>query len=293
MLLQVDTLNVVEQIASATVPDGVDKLSFVFDKLVSFGISAGGHILTAIVVFLVGKLIVNALNRLVDRILEKRHVDTSVKTFLKSLTNILLTIILIISVIGALGINTTSFAALLASAGVAIGMALSGNLQNFAGGLIILLFKPYKVGDLIESQGVIGVVSEIQILHTIITTADNKVIYIPNGSLSSGVVINYSNKDTRRVEWTVGVEYGEDYTKVEQTVRDILAADSRVLKTPEPFIVLSALDASSVNVMIRVWVKSSDYWDVYFGINKKIYAVFNEKGIGFPFPQLTVHQAKD
>ncbi|RGN43211.1 MULTISPECIES: mechanosensitive ion channel family protein [unclassified Bacteroides] len=293
MLLQVDTLNVVEQIASATVPDGVDKLSFVFDKLVSFGISAGGHILTAIVVFLVGKLIVNALNRLVARILEKRHVDTSVKTFLKSLTNILLTIILIISVIGALGINTTSFAALLASAGVAIGMALSGNLQNFAGGLIILLFKPYKVGDLIESQGVIGVVSEIQILHTIITTADNKVIYIPNGSLSSGVVINYSNKDTRRVEWTVGVEYGEDYTKVEQTVRDILAADSRVLKTPEPFIVLSALDASSVNVMIRVWVKSSDYWDVYFGINKKIYAVFNEKGIGFPFPQLTVHQAKD
>ena len=293
MLLQVDTLNVVEQIASATVPDGVDKLSFVFDKLVSFGISAGGHILTAIVVFLVGKLIVNALNRLVARILEKRHVDTSVKTFLKSLTNILLTIILIISVIGALGINTTSFAALLASAGVAIGMALSGNLQNFAGGLIILLFKPYKVGDLIESQGVIGVVSEIQILHTIITTADNKVIYIPNGSLSSGVVINYSNKDTRRVEWTVGVEYGEDYTKVEQTVRDILAADSRVLKTPEPFIVLSALDASSVNVLIRVWVKSSDYWDVYFGINKKIYAVFNEKGIGFPFPQLTVHQAKD
>ena len=108
-----------------------------------------------------------------------------------------------------------------------------------------------------------------------------------------GDVINYSNKDTRRVEWTVGVEYGEDYTKVEQTVRDILAADSRVLKTPEPFIVLSALDASSVNVMIRVWVKSSDYWDVYFGINKKIYAVFNEKGIGFPFPQLTVHQAKD
>lgn len=293
MLLQVDTLNVVEQIASATVPDGVDKLSFVFDKLVSFGISAGGHILTAIVVFLVGKLIVNALNRLVARILDKRHVDTSVKTFLKSLTNILLTIILIISVIGALGINTTSFAALLASAGVAIGMALSGNLQNFAGGLIILLFKPYKVGDLIESQGVIGVVSEIQILHTIITTADNKVIYIPNGSLSSGVVINYSNKDTRRVEWTVGVEYGEDYTKVEQTVRDILAADSRVLTTPEPFIVLSALDASSVNVMIRVWVKSSDYWDVYFGINKKIYAVFNEKGIGFPFPQLTVHQAKD
>ena len=290
MLLQVDTLNVVEQIASATVPDGVDKLSFVFDKLVSFGISAGGHILTAIVVFLVGKLIVNALNRLVARILEKRHVDTSVKTFLKSLTNILLTIILIISVIGALGINTTSFAALLASAGVAIGMALSGNLQNFAGGLIILLFKPYKVGDLIESQGVIGVVSEIQILHTIITTADNKVIYIPNGSLSSGVVTNYSHQETRRVEWIIGIDYGEDYEKVQKIVYEILAADKRILKEPAPFVALHALDASSVNVVARVWVNSGDYWGVYFDINKAIYETFNEKGINFPFPQLTVHQ---
>ena len=290
MLLQVDTLNVVEQIASATVPDGVDKLSFVFDKLVSFGISAGGHILTAIVVFLVGKLIVNALNRLVARILEKRHVDTSVKTFLKSLTNILLTIILIISVIGALGINTTSFAALLASAGVAIGMALSGNLQNFAGGLIILLFKPYKVGDLIESQGVIGVVSEIQILHTIITTADNKVIYIPNGSLSSGIVTNYSHQETRRVEWIIGIDYGEDYEKVQKIVYEILAADKRILNEPVPFVALHALDASSVNVVARVWVNSGDYWGVYFDINKAIYETFNEKGINFPFPQLTVHQ---
>lgn len=294
MLLQVvDTLKVVEDVTSATIPDGVDKLSFIFEKLMSFGISAGGHILTAVVVFIIGKLIVNGLNRLVSRILEKRQIDTSVKTFLKSLTNILLTIILIISVIGALGINTTSFAALLASAGVAVGMALSGNLQNFAGGLIILLFKPYKVGDLIESQGVIGVVSEIQILHTIMTTADNKVIYIPNGSLSSGVVTNYSNKETRRVEWTIGVDYGEDYAKVEKTVKEIIEADNRILKTPEPFIVLSALDASSVNVMIRVWVKSADYWDVYFDINQRIYNVFNEKGINFPFPQLTVHQAKD
>lgn len=293
MLLQIDTLKIAEEAASSNLPDGMDKLSLIIDKLIGFAVSAGGHILTAIVVFIIGKLIVNALNRLVSNILDKRSIDTSVKTFVKSLTNILLTIILIISVVSALGINTTSLAALLASAGVAVGMALSGNLQNFAGGLIILLFKPYKVGDLIESQGVTGVVSEIQILHTIMTTGDNRVIYIPNGSLSSGTVINYSNKDTRRIEWTIGVDYGEDMAKVEKTIREIMEADARVLKEPRPFVVLGSLGESSVNVTVRVWVGSSDYWDVYFDMNRKIYETFNEKGINFPFPQLTVHQAEN
>ena len=157
----------------------------------------------------------------------------------------------------------------------------------------MLLFRPFKVGDWIESQGVSGTVREIQIFHTILTTADNKVIYIPNGALSSGTVTNYSREETRRVDWVIGVEYGENYDKVESTVRRILAADSRILNTPEPFVALHALDASSVNVVIRVWVKNSDYWGVYFDMNKTIYATFNEEGIGFPFPQLTVHQAKD
>mgnify|MGYP001252523695 FL=1 len=216
--------------------------------------------------------------------------DISIKTFVKSLVNILLTVLLIISVVGALGVETTSFAALLASAGVAIGMALSGNLQNFAGGLVILLFKPYKVGDWIESQSFSGTVREIQIFHTILTTGDNKLVYVPNGSLSSGVVTNYNTQETRRVEWVFGVDYGEDYDKVERVIREVLAADSRVLNTPEPFIALHALDASSVNVIVRVWVKTGDYWGVYFDTNKAIYNTFNEKGINFPFPQLTVHQ---
>lgn len=207
--------------------------------------------------------------------------------------SILLTILLVVAIIGKLGIETTSFAALLASAGVAIGMALSGNLQNFAGGLIILILRPFKVGDWIETQGESGTVREILIFHTLLTTADNKVIYIPNGALSSGTIVNYSREETRRVEWIVGVEYGEDYDKVESAVRTILAADQRILTTPAPFIALHALDASSVNVVIRVWVKTSDYWNVYFDMNKKIYAEFNKAGIGFPFPQLTVHQAKD
>ena len=176
-----------EAIANA---DGLDKLSLITQQLVDFGIRAGERILIATLVFIVGRFLISMLNRFVGRLMDRRKVDISIKTFVKSLVNILLTILLIISVVGALGVETTSFAALLASAGVAVGMALSGNLQNFAGGLIVLLFKPYKVGDWIESQGVSGTVKEIQIFHTILTTGDNKVSYIPNGAMSSGVVTN-------------------------------------------------------------------------------------------------------
>lgn len=277
-----------EAIANA---DGLDKLSLITQQLIDFGIRAGERIPIAVIVFIVGRFLISLLNKFIRRLMDKRKVDVSIKTFVKSLVNILLTILLIISVVGALGVETTSFAALLASAGVAIGMALSGNLQNFAGGLVILLFKPYKVGDWIETQqGSSGTVKEIQIFHTILTTADNKLIYIPNGSLSSGVVTNYSHQETRRVEWIIGIDYGEDYNKVQQIVRDILAADKRILNEPAPFIALHALDASSVNVVARVWVNSGDYWGVYFDTNKAIYETFNEKGINFPFPQLTVHQ---
>lgn len=272
--------------------EGLDKLSLITQQLIDSGVQAGGHILKAVLVFIVGRFLISLLKRLTARLMDKREVDVSIKTFVKSLVNILLTILLIISVVGALGVETTSFAALLASAGVAIGMALSGNLQNFAGGLVILLFKPYKVGDWIEhtNQSVSGTVKEIQIFHTILTTADNKQIYIPNGSLSSGVIVNYSYQKTRRVEWIVGVDYGEDYAKVAKVMREILDADKRILTDPAPFVALNALDASSVNVIARVWVNSGDYWNVYFDINQAIYDTFNKEGINFPFPQLTVHQ---
>lgn len=261
--------------------------------LIQDATSLGTNLIKAVLVFVIGRYIIKMLNKLVRSILEKRNIDPSVKTFVSSLVHILLMILLIISVVGALGVQTTSFAALLASAGVAIGMALSGNLQNFAGGLVILLFKPYKVGDYIESQAQGGTVKEIQIFHTILTTPDNRVIYVPNGALSSGVIVNYSHQEMRRVEWIFGVEYGEDYEKVKTVLAGILKKDARILSDPAPFIALKALDASSVNVTARVWVKSADYWDVFFDINKTVYAVFNEQGIGFPFPQLTVHQAKD
>lgn len=280
-------------LTETVVGDGFSKLQILLQQLIDWGVSAGGRIIGAVLIFIVGRFLISFLNKMVARLLAKRRIDASIQSFVKSLVNILLTILLIVAVISKLGVETTSFAALLASAGVAIGMALSGKLQNFAGGLIVLLLRPYKVGDLIESQGVTGTVREIQIFHTILVTGDNKVIYIPNGALSSGTVTNYSRESTRRVEWVIGVEYGENYDKVEETTRRIIAEDQRILTDPEPFVALHALDASSVNVIIRVWVKSEDYWGVYFDMNKTIYSVFNKEGIGFPFPQLTVHQAKD
>ncbi|MCI6213020.1 mechanosensitive ion channel family protein [Bacteroides heparinolyticus] len=269
------------------------KLQYLVEKMTGWGVDIGGRIISAAIIFFIGRILISFIKKFIAKVLVKRNIDAGIQSFVRSLVNILLTILLVVAVIGKLGVETTSFAALLASAGVAIGMALSGNLQNFAGGLVVLLLRPYKVGDWIESQGVSGTVREIQIFHTILTTADNKVIYIPNGALSSGTVINYSKEDTRRVDWVIGVEYGEDYDKVEETVRRIIAADKRILNTPEPFLALHALADSSVNVVIRVWVKSQDYWGVYFDMNRIIYSEFNKEGISFPFPQLTVHQAKE
>lgn len=270
--------------------EGVSRVETLVHQLIDWGVDVGGRIIGALLIFVIGRFAISLIKRMLDSFLSKRKVDAGIQSFVKSLVNILLTILLIIAVVGKLGVETTSFAALLASAGVAVGMALSGNLQNFAGGLIVLLLRPFKVGDFIEAQGVSGTVREIQIFHTILTTSDNKEIYIPNGSLSSSTVINYSREATRRIEWIFGVEYGESFDKVESTIRRVLATDSRILTTPEPFVALHALDASSVNVIVRVWVKNADYWDVYFNLNKQIYATFNQEGIGFPFPQLTVHQ---
>ena len=260
-------------------------------SLQAHAVTLGVTLLKALLVFIVGRLVISLLNRLVRKILSRRNIDPSVKTFVGSLVNVLLIVLLAVSMVAILGIETTSFAALLASAGVAVGMALSGNLSNFAGGLIILLFKPFKVGDYIEGQGESGTVREIQIFHTILTTPDNKVVYIPNGALSGGAITNYSREPLRRVDWTFGVDYGEDYQKVKGVITSIIARDTRILQEPAPFVALHALADSSVNVVVRVWVASADYWDVYFDINQAVYETFNREGIDFPFPQLTVHQA--
>ena len=260
-----------------TSPSNVS-LDVFLTKMIDLGISVGSKILLAIVVFIVGRWIVRRLNKLLAKILEKRHVEASLSTFVKSLVNITLTLLLIIVVIGVLGIETSSFIALFASAGVAIGMALSGTLQNFAGGVMILLFKPFKVGDTIEAQGQSGTVREIQIFNI-----------IPNGGLSTGLMKNYSREATRRVDWEFGIAYGDDYTKAKAVIARLLDADGRVLKDPAYFIALTSLGESSVNIVVRAWVNAGDYWGVYFDMNEKVYKTFAEENLNIPFPQLDVH----
>lgn len=281
--------------ATAQAEKAVSKINVeqILDRLLNWGIEVGKDILAAIIIYIVGRFIIKQIGRLVSKILEKRKLEISVQTFLKSLLNILLNLILAFAIVSKLGVETTSFAAILASAGVAIGMALSGNLSNFAGGLIILVFKPFKVGDYIDGQNASGTVKEIQIFHTILATTDNRIIYVPNGALSSNAITNYSKQEMRRAEWVFGVEYGEDFEKVKAVLERIIAADTRILTTPAPFIGLGALSASSVDIKVRVWTKTENYWDVYFDMNKIVYDTFNKEGIGFPFPQLTVHQAKN
>lgn len=266
------------------------EIDLLLKQLVSMCVEVGKSILLAIVIYIAGKFVIKLINKLIRRTLEHKNVDSTIQSFLKSFVSILLNVLLIITVISALGVNTTSFAALLASFGVAAGMALSGNLQNLAGGLIILLFKPFKVGDFVEAQGSMGTVKEIQIIHTILLTVDNKEIYLPNASLSSGSITNYSKMGTRRVDFTVNVEYGTDVEKVMNALKAIAESDERILKDPEPFYALSALAESSVNFTFRVWVNGADYWPVFFDLNKKIYEDFNRQAIKFPFPQLQIHQ---
>ena len=266
----------------------------IIDRLTEWGINVGKDIIGAVLIYVIGRFIIRQINKLLAKLLSRRKLEASVQTFLKSLVSLLLNLVLAFAIIARLGVETTSLAALLASAGVAIGMALSGNLSNFAGGLIILVFKPFKVGDYIETNdGISGTVTEIQIFHTIITLLDKRVVYIPNGSLSSNPITNYNRQETRRAEWVFGVEYGEDYERVKAVLERIMANDERILKTPAPFIALSALSASSVDIKVRAWAKTSDYWDVYFDMNKTVYETFNKESIGFPFPQLTVHKAND
>ena len=266
------------------------ELSKLLETLIGFALQAGKSILVAIIIYVVGRFIIRMVNKIVAKVLVKRNVDLTIQSFVKSFVNVLLTTLLIVAVVNALGVDTTSFAALLASVGLAAGMALSGNLQNLAGGILLLLFRPFRVGDYITAQGESGTVKEIQILHTIIVTVDNRDVILPNGALSSGNMTNFSKEPLRRVDLTIGVEYGQDIDRVREVLQKLFAADTRILQEPAPFVALGALSSSSVDITIRLWVKSEDYWGVFFDTNETIYKTFNKEGINFPFPQLTVHQ---
>lgn len=287
ILLQATPLKAGKEVIEAAKSGQVDQL---IDQVTAMGLQAGKSLLLAVVVAVVGRYAIKFINKFVAGMLERRNVEPTVQSFLKSFVNILLVTLLIITVVGTLGVNTTSLAALLASAGLAVGMALSGNLQNLAGGLILLFFKPFKVGDFIEAQGVSGIVKAIQTFHTVLTTTDNKEMFIPNGPLSSGNVTNYTKNALRRVDFTVSVEYGTDVQKVKEVTLNLLKTDDRILQEPAPFIALKELASSSVDFTVRVWTKATDYWNVFFETNERIYAEFNKVGIKFPFPQLQIHQ---
>jgi len=252
----------------------------------------GPKLLGALVVLIIGNFVIKFMMNSFSKMMDKRNTDASLKPFLKSLISILLKTLLVISVLGMLGVQMTSFIAILGAAGLAVGLALSGTLQNFAGGVIILLFKPFKVGDYVAAQGHSGFVKEIQIFNTILLELDNKTVIIPNGPLSTGSMVNYSTEPTRRVDFTFGIAYGDSVDKARKILFEIFKEDKRILTDPAYFVGLSEMADSSVNLTARAWVKGEDYWDVFFEINEKTYNSFNAEGISIPFPQMDVHLQK-
>lgn len=249
----------------------------------------GPKFVGGLAVLIIGLIVIKAINKSVRKLLEKREINPTLVPFIKGMISILLKVLLIISVMAMMGIEMLSFTALIGAIGLAIGMALSGTLQNFAGGVLILILKPYKPGDYIEAQGYSGTVSQIQIFNTILKTPDNKVIIIPNGSLSTGSMINYSDQKERRVDWTFGIAYGDSANKAKKVLQKLCDEDERILKDPAVFIGLKELGNSSVNFVVRAWVKTEDYWNVFFDMNEKVYHVFEKEGLTIPFPQMDVH----
>lgn len=262
-------------------------------ELGSDALQFGLKVLAALAIYFIGAWVIKRIKKLLGNIFERRKTDKAIASFTMSLVSISLTILLIILTVGTLGVNTTSLAAILAAGGMAIGMALSGTVQNFAGGIMLLVFKPFKAGDFIEAQGFSGTVSEVNIVSTKLTTTDNRVIVLPNGSLSSGTINNISQNPIRRLEWKIGVEYGSNIDQARKVILGILNADARVLHgkdaPDEPNVKLSGLLDSSVEIQARCWVRTNDYWDLLWEINELIYKELPKNGIDFPFPQLDVH----
>ena len=252
----------------------------------------GPKFIGAILILIFGFWIASIITKWIARLMRKREFDPSLQPFLRSLISILLKILVIVSALGVAGVQMASFIAVMVAAGFAIGMALQGTLQNFAGGIMIMTFKPFKVGDWIEAQGFSGTVFEIRIFNTVLRSSDNKIIYLPNGGLSNSAMVNFSKEETRRVAWTFGIGYGDDADKAREVLESLIKADSRILHDPEPFIAISDLADSSVNFVVRVWVKRPDFWSVFFAMNENVYKRFAKEGLNIPYPQMDVHLHK-
>ncbi len=261
----------------------------IIEYVVNILVQYGPRLIGGIIVLIFGFWFSRILARWIVRIMRKRQVEPSLVSFTKSFVRITLKILILISVMSMMGVAMTSFIAILGAAGLAIGLALQGSLSNFAGGVLILIFKPFKVGEFIEAQGFMGTVKEIQIFNTVLNTPDNKKIVIPNGNLANGSLINFSSQEQRRIEWIFGVAYGTDYEIAEKIIMEVINNDPRVLQDPAPFVGLKEMADSSVNIVTRAWTKQEDFWPVYWEVNKTIYKTFNDKGIEIPFPQIDVH----
>ena len=255
------------------------------EKIIEYGLM----LIVAIVVLFIGFKIAKFISKQISKVMEKRGLDVTIRSFLTSIISITLKILVVITVLSIVGVETTSFAALLAAAGLAVGMALSGTLQNFAGGVMISLFKPFKVGDLIEAQGFLGIVKEVEIFNTILLTLDNKTIIIPNGGLSTNPITNFSTEELRRVDMVFGIGYDDNIDETKKVLWALIKADERVLETPEAFIGLGELADSSVNFTVRLWVKADDYWGVFFDFTENVKKTFDKENISIPYPQTDVH----
>lgn len=270
----------------------------IFEFLKKNGIDSGTavglvkNIVVALIIFYVGRLAVSLVVRGLRKVMRKQNIEKTLETFVCNLVRIVLLVVVIIAAIGQLGIQTTSFIAIFGAAGLAVGLALQGSLSNFASGVLIVLFRPYKVGDFIEGAGISGSVEQVQILTTILKTGDNKQVIVPNSQIMGSIITNYSANPTRRVDMVVGVSYDDDLDKVRSTIQELVAADDRILDEPACTIAVSALADSSVNFVVRPWVKTSDYWPVMFDLTEAIKKRFDEVGISFPFPQQDVHLYK-
>lgn len=260
------------------------------NTLLSQAVWVALKILLALLIYMVGRLVTRWILRIMDRTFERRDVETSLRSFLRSVVKAVMTILVILASVQTLGINTTSFLAIFASAGLAVGMALSGTLQNFAGGVILLLLRPYRVGDYITAQGQSGTVKNIGLFSTQLSTGDNRIIYVPNSAISTDIVDNYSQATKRRVDWNISISYGDDIDVAREAILAMLAADRRTLKEPaEPIVAVKELGDSAVILLVRCWTANTDYWGLFWDMNEKMYKELPKKGINFPFPQLDVH----
>jgi len=270
----------------------VDQLIKASEAWIPMIMEYGSRVLLALVTLAIGWWLINRVTSKLAHLLALRKADQALQGFISNLANIILKILLVVSVASMIGIQTTSFVAAIGAAGLAIGLALQGSLANFAGGVLILLFRPFKIGDWIEAQGVSGTVDSIQIFHTVLRTGDNKTVIVPNGNLSNGIITNYNRQPTRKVVFDVGVDYDADLQKVREVLLT-LADDPRVLKDPEPVAVVTALGDSAITVSLRVWVSTPDYWDVLFMFNERSRDRLKAAGVDIPFPQRVIRVVQE